>query len=724
MSSILMRIPFALSSNGRLLAFTVDHPEASEPWTGVEDHFTRKGISRADGGPGLDILLIDISAGETKKLPAGGTSNWAPAWSPAGDRLAFYSDRSGRAGLCVWNIRTGAFQDITEPAMRPFYGHEVPQWAPDGRYVLVKAVPKGCDLSDLRQLRAACDVQRGAVGPSYKKYRSDDALPLPGEQSLRADLVLIDTLGEDEPRVLASNAQVTWYRITGCGCYAVYAKQYANRINGSEPAHGLEIINLVEGTRRTLSSDIGQHTGIDFTCSPDGRWIAYVEEGRCFAVDVEGSALKELNSSRKDAVDSGAVFTVPVWDESSQQLIACTPSAVLLFDVGENTETLIPLPQHWAMKYIVCNSNGSLWQPFGLGDMVIAYGETDTGSQGFARLSQGEFTPLFLKDETIPSLPHHVIGLPADESMIYVSTGPDHDSRVWSLSLKADDAALSRQCMTSINPKLEGIAWGGVCILSWKDSKSGEPRRGSLMLPPNHKPGDRHPLILWVYGNYPGSKAKNAFGFTASPFNMQFFASHGYAVLYPDAPMGVGSPLEDLAAAVLPGVDAAIAQGYAEEGRLAVMGQSYGAYCVFGLITLTNRFQAAVASAGCGNLFSVYSDFRTDGAAPAVEALESGWGLMGGSPWEQRDRYIANSPFFYLDKVKTPVLLTTGDHDFCRHWTEEMFVGLRRLGKEAELVCYEGEGHVPQRPENATDFYQRRLAWLQKYLAREFEGSI
>jgi uncharacterized protein (TIGR00369 family) len=42
---------------------------------------------------------------------------------------------------------------------------------------------------------------------------------------------------------------------------------------------------------------------------------------------------------------------------------------------------------------------------FGYSDPAMdeALYETDTGSQGFARLSQGEFTPLFLKDETVNS---------------------------------------------------------------------------------------------------------------------------------------------------------------------------------------------------------------------------------------------------------------------------------------------------------------------------------
>ncbi|MCL5043408.1 MAG: prolyl oligopeptidase family serine peptidase [Gammaproteobacteria bacterium] len=718
-----MRIPLAISLDGKYLAFTVDNPQASESWTGGKDHFTQKGISRADGGPGLDIQMVDISSGLSSKLSAGGTSNWSPAWSPGGDRLAFYSDRSGRAGLCIWSRKTETFQDITEPATRPFYGHEVPQWTPDGRYLVVKAVPEGCDLSDLRQLQVTCDATQRSASPTFKQYTSPDSLPLPGAESLRAALVLIDTLGEHEPQTLAENAKVTWYRVTGCGRYVVYAKQCDKQMKGSDPAHDLEIVSLVEGARLTLSSNIGQQTGTDFACSPDGQWVAYIDERRCFAVNWDNGR-KQIKALRHDAANSSPVFTAPVWRSDSEQFFACAPGAVLRFDLGQNTETLIPLPKQWAIKYIVCDSNGNLWQPFSRDDVVIAYEEQATGSQGFALLSHREFQPLFSMDETIPSLSHYAVGSLAEESMIYVSNRHDHDSRVWHLSLSADSTPASRKCLSSINPGLDSVKWASVSTITWQDAKSGEARSGSLMLPPGHEPGDRHPLILWVYGNYPGSKAKNTFGFTASPFNMQFFASHGYAVLYPDAPMGVGSPLEDLAAAVLPGIDAVIERGYADEGRLAVMGQSYGAYCVFGLITMTNRFQAAVASAGFGNLFSVYTDFWADGAAPAVEALESGWGLMGANPWEERDRYITNSPFFYLDKVETPVLLTTGEHDFCRRWTEEMFVGLRRLGKEAELVCYEGEGHAPQRPANATDFYQRRLTWLQKYVPGKATNGI
>ena len=48
---------------------------------------------------------------------------------------------------------------------------------------------------------------------------------------------------------------------------------------------------------------------------------------------------------------------------------------------------------------------------------------------------------------------------------------------------------------------------------------------------------------------------------------------------------------------VMPGVNAAIDQGYADPDRLAVMGQSYGSYCVLALITQTARFKAAIITA-------------------------------------------------------------------------------------------------------------------------------
>ena len=91
---------------------------------------------------------------------------------------------------------------------------------------------------------------------------------------------------------------------------------------------------------------------------------------------------------------------------------------------------------------------------------------------------------------------------------------------------------------------------------------------------------------------------------------------------------------------------------------------------------------------------------------------------MGGTPWQYRNRYIENSPFFYLDRVQTPVLIEYGEDDptVAPYQSQEAFVGLRRLGKIATLVGYPDEGHVLQTTAHQQDFWQRMLDWLNTYL--------
>jgi dipeptidyl aminopeptidase/acylaminoacyl peptidase len=50
--------------------------------------------------------------------------------------------------------------------------------------------------------------------------------------------------------------------------------------------------------------------------------------------------------------------------------------------------------------------------------------------------------------------------------------------------------------------------------------------------------------------------------------------------------------------------------------------------------------------------------------------------------------------------------------------SDEIFVGLRRLGKEVEYAKYEGEGHSPLYWTYAhqVDFVNRMIVWFDRYL--------
>jgi TolB protein len=50
-------------------------------------------------GPGHDIKVLDVATNESRQLTFGEGSNEAPAWSPNGRHLAFWSTRSGRAQI-------------------------------------------------------------------------------------------------------------------------------------------------------------------------------------------------------------------------------------------------------------------------------------------------------------------------------------------------------------------------------------------------------------------------------------------------------------------------------------------------------------------------------------------------------------------------------------------------------------------------------------------------
>jgi dipeptidyl aminopeptidase/acylaminoacyl peptidase len=203
--------------------------------------------------------------------------------------------------------------------------------------------------------------------------------------------------------------------------------------------------------------------------------------------------------------------------------------------------------------------------------------------------------------------------------------------------------------------------------------------------------------------------------------NFQLLATRGYAVLLPDAPSDRKDQMRDLPRTVLPGVNRVVDLGIADSERLGVMGHSNGGYSTLALVTLTTRFKAAVMRAGLGDFVSFYGELGRDGTHYGLGVAESAFGM--GNPWDSRARYIENSPVFFLDRVQTPLLIVHGSNDdaVAVHLAEEVFVDLRRLGKEVVLARYEGEGHSLESFSNQLDYVNRMLAWFGDHLTKSTE---
>ena len=209
--------------------------------------------------------------------------------------------------------------------------------------------------------------------------------------------------------------------------------------------------------------------------------------------------------------------------------------------------------------------------------------------------------------------------------LAFFSGDAAHDTDLW-----LTDAEFTHpHPLTKINPQFAEYSMGAARMVEWH-SLDGEELRGALLLPSGYESGKRYPLVVKIYGGVDGSATLGVFGLERGLTNLQLLATRGYAVLFPDAPTRLGTPMLDLAKAVLPGINKVIEMGVADPTRIGIIGHSYGGYSTLALLVQTSRFKAAVESAGYGDLAASYGELADNGSAYGVAILERGQGLMGG----------------------------------------------------------------------------------------------
>ena len=266
-------------------------------------------------------------------------------------------------------------------------------------------------------------------------------------------------------------------------------------------------------------------------------------------------------------------------------------------------------------------------------------------------------------------------------------------------------------------------------------SLSGRTLKAWLILPLHYQPAKRYPLIAWVrggvvQGDVPPMHSNLNLTMPFTQQTLQLLAAHGYAVLFPSMPISDESnKLVDVTDGVLPALDKVIEMGIADPERLGVMGHSFGASTTYGLITQTNRFQAAVAMAGRAENISPYgqfqprrryTDFPQEYLAATMYIVESplyGYGLEV-PPWVDLERYVRNAPIFRVDRVETPVMIIHGDMDSSVpiEQGEGFFSALYRQNKRARFVRYWGEGHQIESPANVRDMWKQIFDWFDEFL--------
>ena len=245
-----------------------------------------------------------------------------------------------------------------------------------------------------------------------------------------------------------------------------------------------------------------------------------------------------------------------------------------------------------------------------------------------------------------------------------------------------------------------------------------------IMKPSNFGAGKAYPLLLNMHG---GPTAMWGPGESSMWHEFQYFCSQGYGIVYanPRGSSGYGKdfqfsnyqdwgtgPTEDVLAAAS---DAA-KESWVDTSRQVITGGSYAGYLTAWVISHDNRFKAAFAQRGVYDL----TTFMGEGNA---------WRLtpnyFGGYPWEDKIRPILarESPYSYVDKIKTPFLIKHGENDLRTGviQSEMMYKSLKIMGKEVEYVRMPGATHELSRTGNVRQKIDRMLRiyeFFERYIGK------
>lgn len=583
-------------------------------------------------------------------------------------------------------------------ALRATFAGSSPRWSPNGRAIAFMGRRDGRSGIFIRDV--ASGAERFLVAPPQTDHWLGRS---PKNWAWSPDGSMIAYVAADGPTPAPTDGPRIFSRI-----------MFKTRTGFSDnrKTH-VYVIPSAGGTPRCLTcGDFDEHS---IAWSPDSKQLAFVSD----------------RSADPDDTYANDIFTIAVSTGVLRQ-ITKTPSAEFAPHFSPDGEWITF--EGWVRPHntkdspgedqhlFIVNANGgvprqmarpldrriteSKWHP---GGKYVYFSAADHGANVIYRVS-----PADDKVETVVGGRSQARSYTLDAkatTIAFLRSDHSHPAEVF---VSASDGTNARQLTNHNSAFLAGIAIQDAEEF-WFDSFDGTRVQGWVMKPVGLAPGEKYPTILNIHGG-----PHSAFGVTWTERH-QLEAAAGYGVVFinPRGSIGYGQVFSDGSVLnwgggdfrdLMLGLDAAIeANPWMDTTRLGVTGGSYGGFMTNWIITQTHRFKAAVASASLSNLISFYgTSLYTD----LVEAE------FNGRPWDNYPLLWQWSPLSQVERVTTPTLFIHGeaDHDVPITQAEEMYTALRKLGVDATLARYPGEGHGFRRPVFIMDANKRLFEWFDKYL--------
>ncbi|MGH9842675.1 MAG: prolyl oligopeptidase family serine peptidase, partial [Blastocatellia bacterium] len=590
---------------------------------------------------------LQQGGGEAKRLTLGEANESTPRWSPDGKWVAFYSSRDGRDGLWVVPAAGGEPKLATHVFRTNFFltkAGESFTWSPDGKRIAFLSSIEV--LSDAPATVAAGTPPPGLPAAATRPLSREDIEKLPVEvremlfraqgqaMGLRPQSPIENAISPipDDPRVITR-------------------LQYKSRTSFTDnlQSHIFEV-DLESRQLRQLTTGLYYEHSINW--SPKGDEIVFVSNREpdpdkanntdLFVVDVNTFAIRQLTRTK------GCEWTPVFSPDGGEIAYTATKREITTIDsVAEDSHAYVISAQGGEARDLNRGLDRRVSNVKWCGPKQVCFPAGDSGRTLVYRMSDASFDLLLPRVHTqIASLSFSPNG-----SFAFTESNSVHPSEIYARTIKVEEDRLrvaEPKRLTGHNATLldtvklsESIEFNfkneGLDVQGWLvppielsallqniKNLEGALRNAQRTFGDEHPKiieirrqveevnkalvtGRLYPVILNVHG---GPHGMHGYGFNP---NVQAMAAHGYAVLLinPRGSSGYGQKFADGCVNdwgggdyrdLMKGMDEALARWpFLDKNRLGVMGGSYGGYMTNWVVTQTDRFRAAVASASVSN---------------------------------------------------------------------------------------------------------------------------
>jgi dipeptidyl aminopeptidase/acylaminoacyl peptidase len=640
--------------------------------------YTLQRVDKGTEKKHTNLWIVPTKGGRPRQFTYGEQVDSQPRWSLDGGEIAFLSNRGDekQPQIYIIPLHGGEARPLTD--LKGDIGTF--EWSPDGSRFVCQFRKR--DQEALEREQDERKKELGIVSRHITRvyYKLDGSGFLPRERwhiwtidarSGRAkQLTDSDVYDELEPRWSPEGKQIA------------FCSNRSADPDLDPDAIDLFIIPATGGDLRTIETPTGAKSNPTF--SPDGRWLAY------FGQEGHGQWWKNVS-----------LWVVPA-DGS-----AAARNLTEQFDLHVANVTGNDLPGSLA-------TNPPTWSKDGgtLFFQVSRHGSTIL--QSIALDGNEQTLRAVIKDVGVVG-PFSFDS--AQAQFAYLHANMADLGQVW-----VRDAATGRaRKLTRVNENLLRNRDLGEIEEVWFKGAADNDLQGWILKPPGFDASKKYPSILEIHGG-PRMQYGNFF-----MHEFYYLASQGYVVYFCNPRGGQGYGEAHSKAIVnnwgtvdygdlMAWADIVQQKPYIDAARMGVTGGSYGGYMTAWIIGHTDRFRAAVAQRCVSNLISMY------GSSDHNWSFEEEFGDE--PPWENVENYWRQSPIMAIGNAKTPTLVihSEGDLRCAIEQGEQVFVALKRLGVDTEMVRFPDEPHGLSR-QGRTDRRIERLnhilRWFDRYLKNE-----